>query len=320
MNNPQRELGSFKKFLGRSENEDSSGDFQVPRKISQLKSLDQRIEELGKEHRNMVKRLSDTTAEGIEEALRDYFARDEHVFLKFFLTKDYRPVWLERNTDKVFFDIETLFLPNNKEVQRKTNKNSHYIEHQRLGIAVSIDDNGKVRCWDETEVSDFIDYLLEFEEIITFNGLKFDNFILKGYIDNEDKFQSLYNRSFDLMQYDKHLINKTRRSLNQIANYYLQEGKYGISDSRNVPQLLREGSPRKKRELWRYCYKDVYLLVKLYEHLEINIGGRVKFQEVYQGTIGRDFEGFVIGEMESLSPEQIEQLRFYTTPPPTYKG
>lgn len=320
MNNPQRELGSFKKFLGRSENEDSSEDFQVPRKISRLKSLDQRIEELGREHRNMVKRLSDTTAEGIEEVLRDYFARDENIFLKFFLVEDYRPVWLERNTDKVFFDIETLFLPNNEEVQKEVDENSHYIEHQRLGIAVSIDGNGKVRCWDETEVSDFIDYLLEFEEVITFNGLKFDNFLLKGYIDNEDKFQSLYNRSFDLMQYDKHLINGTRRSLNQMANYYLHEGKYGISDSRNVPQLLREGSPRKKRELWRYCYKDVYLLVKLYEELEINIGGRVKFQEVYQEMIGRGFEGFVIGEMESLSSEQTEQLRFYTTPPPTYKG
>lgn len=315
-----------KKFLQRSKDERRNReDKRVPERTEPLLAkaswaLEDKVRELEKAHKEILKKLSDSAA--TEALIEHLYANPRKRHLEYFLSRDYKPVWLKGETDKVFFDIETLYLSDDEEIRRLYPTGStHYIEKQRLGIAVSIADSGEVKCWEESEILEFVDHLLKFDEIVTFNGIEFDNYVLKGYL-KDSKFQKLYNRSFDLML----LVQKDiggRRSLESIARRRLGKGKFRFKkrgfNSKSIPRLIREGTPEKKQKVWKYCYIDTLLLMELYTDFGINLEKKVEFQRWQQERASSKLDEIIRQEVDRiLLPENGDPENEWSRALPRY--
>lgn len=273
-------------------------DYQKDRLISHLKINNQRVPDDREtpEIPNNISKLSDnyfvpaiqiTNSESVRKLLQAHCYRDiEKRYFEFLTSDEYSPEWLKDKTKKVFFDTETYHLPNDDDIKiLYSTKSTHYISKQRLGICVSIDDNGDVKFWDENKVLELIDYLLEYDEIITFNGIKFDNIVLSGYIPpgQKNKIQKLYNKSFDLMRFLKFYEDKDHYcNLNYYAERYLGDGKLDGFSSINIPSLLREGTTDEISWVWKYCYWDTKIIFDIYKELSIS---KVEKQKYFQDEL-----------------------------------
>ena len=224
-------------------------------------------------------------------------------------TNQYQPAWLKPDARRVFYDIETLQLPNDDEVESLYPTGStNYYTKQRLGTCVSIDDAGKVECWDEQNVRQLKEYLLSFDEIVSFNGLRFDNYILQGYRGAPNEAQELVNRSLDVMLLLEFLEGQ-RRSLDFFSKKYLGRGKLDRGGkSEQVPKTLREGDPEQIAWIWKYCYWDVLLLRDLYEAIPINRSKKVGF---YSGMVQ------LIEREVAEATKSVLQLSTYSDPVPS---
>lgn len=178
--------------------------------------------------------------------------------------------------NRVFFDLETYYLPQDLGYSRAyANLNRpEVLPKQRLGLAVTIDDAGKVGCWDECQASQLIDYLLKHDQIVSYNGLNFDNFVLSAYSSRE-QFQQLMTKTFDLYVHLQEIRGFKRRLIEWSheytgsANYAkilisqgfgFEEGKLveGFNAQNSIPLILRKGAAAQKRLVWAACFEDAY--------------------------------------------------------------
>lgn len=185
---------------------------------------------------------------------------------------------IESLTSSVFFDIETFYMPEELGFTRYIrDERESYIPRQRLGLAVTIDNHGRVGSWDECQARLLVDYLTQFDRVVSYNGLAFDNLVLSSYASPE-RIQGVTERTLDLYQYLTKLTGM-RRKLVQWTEHYLGVTNFGKSlissgcgyederlirgfDKRNsIPFILREGSGAQKILAWVACFEDVYNLM-----------------------------------------------------------
>ncbi len=196
----------------------------------------------------------------------------------------------ESPTTAVFFDTETYFMPEDigyyayqRVFSLDREDREMYIPKMRLGLSVTIDNEGQVRCWDECQARQLSDYLDDFDKVVSFNGLDFDYYILSAYT-SPDRISSIKTKSFDLHQYLEQKMGK-RRSLNQWSRQYLglsnsskyllasgfgyEEGRLvqGFARYNTIPFILREGSAAQKVIAWTACFEDTLNTLLIYEEL-----------------------------------------------------
>ena len=125
---------------------------------------------------------------------------------------------------------------------------------------------GVFRTWFESDASDLIRELASFDQVITYNGERFD-FRVLGFYGAVDQ---LYERSFDLCDVVRILNNGFRRSLNQLTRENLGRGKRMFSHPRykglGAPELWRIGEIGRKTRDRR---NDVQLLVDIISHIRV---------------------------------------------------
>lgn len=187
----------------------------------------------------------------------------------------------------VFFDTETYFMPEDigyySYLRLYGQDREVYIPKQRLGLAVSIDNHGRVSCWDECQAQQLPVYLDGFDRVVSFNGLDFDNYVLSPYTTSE-RIQSITAKTFDLLQFLQQRTGK-RRSLEQWSRQYTglgnsskalldtgrgyEEGRLikGFATNNTIPLVLREGSAVQKVISWVACFEDAHNTLRIYEEL-----------------------------------------------------
>lgn len=153
----------------------------------------------------------------------------------------------------------------------------------RLGLAVTIDNHGRVECWDECQARQLVDYITAFDQIVSYNGLNFDNYVLSAYTSPEG-IQAVSEKTFDLFQ---HLATSKgiKRRLAQwseeyfgISNHskYLLSLGYGFEEGRLVegferrnliPFILRVGASAQKVLVWAACFEDTLNTLRIHEEL-----------------------------------------------------
>ena len=161
-----------------------------------------------------------------------------------------------------------------------------------FGIGVTIDFSGAIRYWPQEQVSELLAYLGKHDEVVTYSGLHSDNRILVKAGGNERQIQELYNRSFDLAHYivaNSSFRMKHIPKLETVAQHRLQTGKLNlyamdIEGPGDIPYVLAWGTPEQKDFLWWYCFRDAWLVMRLYENLQITLPQKLRVfdYETYQ--------------------------------------
>lgn len=265
-----------------------------------------RIEKLAQKRQKILEKFS---APLIMQGVKDYVYRyPDKRFLEHLFSENYKPTWLQsEDTSKVFYDIETKNLKKDEDIGALyPTRSTHNTERIRVGLAVSIARDGQVRCWEGGQVFELIDYLLSFDEIVSFNGLRFDNYVLKGYLNDQDRIQELSNKTFDMMLYLMEQKRTYRRiSLDRARREYLDRPRERAftEDSSRVPELLEFGSKEAKKWIWEYCFWDVEELVELYNNFQIDIDDKLRF-----------YDWFLSWAVDGLLEAVSEELRILFSP------
>ena len=280
---------------------------EVPTKVSplNLKKFEEKMEEeivqVRARYKTFLDRLNQEGARDL--VLRGIASQSDGKFKEFLISPEYDPEWLKEGTRKVFYDVETQYLPEDiRRVQIPNNPKPQ----QKVAACVSIDDQGDVKCWDDQTSKNLIPYLLGYDEVVTFNGYVHDNMVLSGYAPNPKAVQELYNKSFDLMRHMAYrdtrggqMPNYNRKKLDRYAEEYLKESKLKnqtIKGPKSVTQSIRNGSCEERAWVWKYCFQDVLLLVKLYMEFKISMRRKVNFYRQQ------------IMDMERLTEECLKKL------------
>lgn len=79
---------------------------------------------------------------------------------------------MKEKTNKVFFDIEGY-----EEDDGSTDN---------FGMAVTIDSEGNVKHWDRKDFDQFFEYLLQHDEIVSYAGHGYDNWVIAKKVGFED--------------------------------------------------------------------------------------------------------------------------------------
>lgn len=197
------------------------------------------------------------------------------------LTANAPPRWLGAVASRVFVDTETLYMPDDPAVVEAVRAAgaSNPVPFQRLAMAVTMDGEGEVRAWVEEQAQELVHYLLSFDEVVSFNGLGFDNHVLAAYGTPQDA-RELARRTFDLMQYLADGCGR-RLGLDHWAQVRLGRRKVPLASVVGqdvpVPNLIRSGDASVAAWVWTYCYRDVDLTCSLYEDLEVTQRAKVAF-------------------------------------------
>ena len=161
---------------------------------------------------------------------------------------------------EIFLDIETL-RHSDEVVQPWSNVGSFGVS-----VAITYDTTRGFRTWFESDARDLIRELASFDQVITYNGERFD-FRVLGFYGAVDQ---LYERSFDLCDLVRILNNGFRCSLNQLTRENLGRGKRSFSHPRykglGPVELWRIGETGR---VSRYCRNDVQLLVDIISHIRV---------------------------------------------------
>ncbi len=185
-----------------------------------------------------------------------------------------KPDCLYPKEDKVFFDLETYYLPWDLGYSRRYAdiNRSEVMPKQRLGLAVTINAGGQVECWDECQAKQLVNFLLQYNQIVSYNGLRFDNLVLSAYSSPEQA-QQLETKTLDLYMHLQDIRGSSKR-LTQWSEQYLglanhakllisegfgyEEGKLikGFDKKNSIPFILREGAAAQKRLVWVACFED----------------------------------------------------------------
>lgn len=160
---------------------------------------------------------------------------------------------------EIYLDIETLRI--STEVQ------GGWASIDQFGVAVAItwDIQNHYRVWLEPEVADLITELKRFQRIVTYNGDRFDLFVLSGY----GSTRGLATRSFDVLTHVSRALGH-RVKLDSLALDTIGIGKSG--DGLDAVRWWREGD---RMRVIEYCQKDVELLIRLVAYVREH--GHLKF-------------------------------------------
>jgi hypothetical protein len=268
----------------------------TPAVPDRVETVVESVEELRERHANAIRIL--TANPSLYHVVQEMaYAQVQERYREHVMTSKYKPTWLKPDARRVFYDLETYQLPSDPEMEAMYPSGStNYFSKQRIGTCVSIDDQGKVECWDEQRAIELKDYLLGFDEIVSFNGMRFDNYVLAGYSRTSDDAQEIVNRTFDLMLHFEY-IDGHRSKLDQLCKKYLGVGKLErAGDSKNVPETLRKGNPEDIAWVWKYCYFDTLRLKQLYEAAPVTFPRKKQF-----------FSGMV-GSVETQTAEAVSRL------------
>lgn len=301
---------------------DDLGDgYAVPERASAVNKKsdgvnhEKRIEMLEQKKQKILEKFSEPM---IMQGVKDYVYRHpDKRFLEHLFSENCEPTWLQtEESTKVFYDIETKNLKRDEVIgSLYPTRSSHNTEKIRVGLAVSIDGDGEVRCWEESQVFELIDYLLSFDEIVSFNGLRFDNYVLKGYLNDQNKVQELLNKTFDMMLYLMERRRTYRRiSLDRARKKYLNKsrGRAFTEDSSRVPELLEFGSKKAKEWIWEYCFWDVEELVELYNNFQIDIDDKLRFYDWFLSWAVNGLFKAVSEELDFLfSPSGVQATKLH---------
>jgi len=135
---------------------------------------------------------------------------------------------------------------------------------EKLGFGCGVIYDGIIGdffLFEEKDVKKFIQMLLEFDRLVSFNGKKFDIYILKPYCSDE-VFSLLLNKEhLDILEVIKNKIGYMV-GLNNVAYHTLGIKKTGFGA--DAPKLLQEG---KVKEVLEYCKNDVHITNEIYKKL-----------------------------------------------------
>lgn len=202
-------------------------------------------------------------------------------YWKYLTNPKFNPEWLQADTNKVFYDLEVNNFPD-KSLDNPKLK-------QSMSIAVSIDDMGEVNYWNPGSTEDLLSYLLEYDEVVSFNGLNHDNLILYSSGFNDRLIYELYNKSFDMMYYYNSYMNKFNKLDSFSEKYLFKKGhifKNKIDKiSTNTVETFKNGNREEKAYLWKYCFVDVHLLRDLYFVSNITLDEKYKLFLYYYNRV-----------------------------------
>jgi len=155
----------------------------------------------------------------------------------------------------VVWDVETLRL--SYEVQGGWRR----IRDFGLAVAVTIDDRGVQRSWEEPEAGALIEYLEGFPHVVGFNSLRFDCEVMKAY----GPVDTLRERSLDLLAAIRSETGRRRGlSLQNIARTMFGQEKT-LEDGTEAVRLWRTGRPEDRQRVIDYCAQDVALTRRILE-------------------------------------------------------
>lgn len=189
--------------------------------------------------------------------------------------------------NRVYFDLETYYLPWDLGYSRRyaDNNRPEVMPKQRLGLAVTINSTGKVDCWDECQAKQLVDYLLLYDQVVSYNGLRFDNLVLSAY-STPEQILKLTDKTFDLYQYLQE-VRGSKKTLLQWTERYLGSGNFakslisdglgyeekrliqGFNPNNSIPFILREGATAQRRLIWVACFEDVINTRGVYTELQL---------------------------------------------------
>lgn len=232
--------------------------------------------------------------------------------LPYLAARNYNPEWLRENTQKIFFDIEGYLTPDG--------------QNDGFGLATTIDEHNEARLWERHELTDFLDYLLQFDEVVSFAGLGFDNWAIAKEVGPDDpRVQELYNRTFDLQQFVKvaspvklrHPLKLDTVAKKTISKQKLDLAAHGFS-SESIPDILSNGKQEQKEIIRSYCLQDTVLVRDIYNFYRPTLAQK---QAMLEGQIRNTAEGIyqadanssllrpfeIVGEAPPLGPWEFEK-------------
>ncbi len=149
----------------------------------------------------------------------------------------------------VVWDVETLRL--SYEVRGGWSR----IRDFGLAVAVTIDDQGAQRSWEEPDAGALIEYLEGFPHVVGFNSLRFDCEVMTAY----GPVETLRERSLDLLAAIQSVTGRRRGlSLQNIARTMFGQEKT-LEDGTEAVRLWRTGRPEDRQRVIDYCAQDVVL-------------------------------------------------------------
>lgn len=130
-----------------------------------------------------------------------------------------------------------------------------------LAVAVTIDDQGAQRSWEEPEAGALIEYLEGFPHVVGFNSLRFDCEVMTAY----GPVDTLRERSLDLLAAIQGVTGRRRGlSLQNIARTMFGQEKT-LEDGTEAVRLWRTGRPDDRQRVIDYCAQDVVLTQRILE-------------------------------------------------------
>jgi uncharacterized protein YprB with RNaseH-like and TPR domain len=130
-----------------------------------------------------------------------------------------------------------------------------------LAVAVTWDRAHEFRVWREADAKNLIAEINNADQILTFNGNRFDFKVLSHY----GRVKGVRDKSIDLCAFIKKHTRK-RISLDSVAKATLGTSK-SMSGIEAV-HLWRTGDPLKQQEVVEYCKRDVEILRDIYVHFQ----------------------------------------------------
>ena len=155
----------------------------------------------------------------------------------------------------VVWDVETLRL------SHEVRGGWRNIKDFGLAVAVTIDNSGVQKAWEEHEAAALIDYLTLYPAVVGFNSRRFDLQVLGAY----GAVDHLHISTLDLLESLQALTGRRKgMSLQGIAQAMFGVGKL-LADGTEAVRLWRSGRPEDRSRVIEYCAQDVELTRRILE-------------------------------------------------------